>query len=337
MIINDTINLHNVGQTKSYKGGLMLLRYPSNVISKMGYGPNIKGKTKALYPAMVEIQVSTLSSYVDISLMAIESDAQVICYINNFSVGIANIRKGKIERIRFELHKRQMEYLHRLGDKPVLWRFIMPSYTRISFYEIVAQNKLNKICDNESYILYGSSISQGVGALNGASSYAFCLQENLHISILNKALSGSCLLEPDVVNYLASLNAKGYILELGCNARGVMDDIEFAKRLDYMLDLLITLKPNCPIVIVNILEMLENIYKKNNIVSEFAQKDVLFIKQIKRLVKKYNEIGHIYLISGSKLATTLDCLSQDLLHPSNKGHEMIALGISKVMKKYNLC
>ena len=45
MIINDTINLHNVGQTKSYKGGLMLLRYPSNVISKMGYGPNIKGKT----------------------------------------------------------------------------------------------------------------------------------------------------------------------------------------------------------------------------------------------------------------------------------------------------
>lgn len=53
--------------------------------------------------------------------------------------------------------------------------------------------------------------------------------------------------------------------------------------------------------------------------------------------KKYNEIGHIYLISGSKLATTLDCLSQDLLHPSNKGHEMIALGISKVMKKYNLC
>lgn len=95
MIINDTINLHNVGQTKSYKGGLMLLRYPSNVISKMGYGPNIKGKTKALYPAMVEIQVSTLSSYVEISLMAIESDAQVICYINNFSVGIANIRKGK--------------------------------------------------------------------------------------------------------------------------------------------------------------------------------------------------------------------------------------------------
>lgn len=52
-------------------------------------------------------------------------------------------------------------------------------------------------------------------------------------------------------------------------------------------------------------------------------------------MKKYNEIGHIYLISGSKLATTLDCLSQDLLHPSNKGHEMIALGISKVMKKYN--
>ena len=85
MIINDTINLHNVDQTKSYKGGLMLLRYPSNVISKMGYGPNIKGKTKALYPAMVEIQVSTLSSYVEISLMAIESDAQVICYINNFS------------------------------------------------------------------------------------------------------------------------------------------------------------------------------------------------------------------------------------------------------------
>lgn len=53
-----------------------------------------------------------------------------------------------------------------------------------------------------------------------------------------------------------------------------------------MLDLLTTLKPNCPIVIVNILEMLENIYKKNNIVSEFAQKDVLFIKQIKRYVKK---------------------------------------------------
>lgn len=101
MIINDTINLHNVGQTKSYKGGLMLLRYPSNVISKMGYGPNIKGKTKALYPAMVEIQVSTLSSYVEISLMSIESDAQVICYINNFSVGYCKYQKRKNRKNSF--------------------------------------------------------------------------------------------------------------------------------------------------------------------------------------------------------------------------------------------
>ena len=61
MIINDTINLHNVGQTKSYKGGLMLLRYPSNVISKMGYGPNIKGKTKLFVILIISALVLQIS------------------------------------------------------------------------------------------------------------------------------------------------------------------------------------------------------------------------------------------------------------------------------------
>ena len=338
MIINDTINLYNVAQTKTYKGGLMLLRYPSNVISKMGYGANIKGKTKAFYPAMTEIQVRSFSKYVDITLMAIESDAQIICFIDNLSVGVQSIRKGKIETLRFELHKRQIEYLQSKGNKSVLWRFIMPSYTRISFYNVQAENIITKMIEGQdAYVLYGSSISQGVGALNAASCYAFRLQEELHIPVLNKALSGACLLEPDVINYLVSLNAKGYILELGCNARGVMEENEFAKRVDYSLDLLTTLKPHCPIVIINILQIIENIYHHNEIKSEFAAKDKLFIKQIKQIVKKYNNKGRIYLINSIKDATSLELLTQDLLHPSNKGHEAISCAVYKFMIKNKFC
>ena len=300
MIINDTVNLYNVAQTKSYKGGLMLIRYPSNVISKMGYGANIKGKTKALYPAMAEIQVRSFSKYVDITLMAIESDAQIICFIDNISVGVQSIRKGKIETLRFELHKRQIEYLKSKGDQSVLWRFIMPSYTRISFYNVQAESTITKMTEEQdTYVLYGSSISQGVGALNVASCYAFRLQEELHISILNKSLSGACLLEPDVINYLVGLNA--------------------------------------PIVIVNILQILENIYHHNAIISEFAVKDKLFIKQIKQMVKKYSDKGHIYLINSIKNATSLELLTQDLLHPSNKGHEAISCAVYEFMRKNKLC
>ncbi len=338
MIINDTVNLYNVAQTKSYKGGLMLIRYPSNVISKMGYGANIKGKTKALYPAMAEIQVRSFSKYVDITLMSIESDAQIICFIDNISVGVQSIRKGKIETLRFELHKRQIEYLKSKGDQSVLWRFIMSSYTRISFYNVQAESTITKMTEEQdTYVLYGSSISQGVGALNVASCYAFRLQEELHISILNKSLSGACLLEPDVINYLVGLNAKGYVLELGCNARGVMGENEFAKRVDYLLDLLTTLKPNCPIVIINILQFLENIYHHNAIISEFAVKDKLFIKQIKQMVKKYSDKGHIYLINSIKNATSLELLTQDLLHPSNKGYEAISCAVYEFMRKNKLC
>lgn len=59
------------------------------------------------------------------------------------------------------------------------------------------------------WVSYGSSISQGAGALDIVNCYIFLTQQALKTDILNKGLSGSCLLEKSAVDYLASIPLQG--------------------------------------------------------------------------------------------------------------------------------
>lgn len=325
--------LFNVEEVKHMKdGGYMLSRYPLDVIKKIGYENVKKGREKAKQPAMCEIRFYSKSSSCKVVLKSMDSDCNVFCFIDGFQCKNVHLKKNKKQEVTFEVHERMIKNKKSLGfSEKYFYRIIFGSNSRIVFYSI--ENETSTFEKKElPLVLYGSSISQGTGSNSIIDSYAFLLSQSLNIDILNKGLSGSCLLEKEVVDYISLIKCRGFILEIGCNVRGVMDENEFEKRFKYLIERISYINNDKPIFIINILEIFELLYKGFDEIL-YHDKNVKFISIIKKQVKLLNK-KNIHLISGKKLITRNYGISGDLLHPSNLGHREMCDKLSKIMMNY---
>ena len=329
--MNKNIQFFNVGFFKEEKEGTILYRYPEDVIAGLGYKDSIKGKEKAMVPAMVEIRVLSYSKELQIRLKALDAHMKIFCYIDDFQNGEAIINKNESATLEFKVHDRMINlYKDIYGNKPYLWRIILGNGSRVLFEGLEA-GKLYPLEEETPWVLYGSSISQGAGALDIVNSYAFLTQQATKIRLYNKGLAGSCLIEKSTVDYLASIPCKGYILEIGASVRGLMDGIEFKARFEYLIDTLA--KKNCPIIVISILDMFENLYENFKEIP-YHEKNIEFIEIIKNKISSMKN-PTIHLCSSADWMKEIDGISADMLHPSNKGHMYLAKGLIEVLKKLN--
>lgn len=328
-VMKKNIEFINVAEFKETEEGLILYRYPESVIKHLGYKDSTKGQEKAKIPAMVEIRVLSYSKTLQIKLKALDAHMKVFCYIDDFQNGEAILEQNKATNLEFMIHDRMASlYQNIYSDKPYLWRIILGNGSRILFQDIEAGD-LYPLQKELPWVLYGSSISQGAGALDIVNSYAFLTRQSLKEDILNKGLSGSCLLEKSTVDYLASIHCKGYILEIGANVRGLMDKETFSEAFDYLIESLA--KKNCPVVVISILDMFENLYRNFKEIP-YHEKNVEFIDIIKTKIETMSQ-KNIYLFSSAEWMKDIDGISADMLHPSNKGHMMLAKGLVEELNR----
>ncbi len=329
--MKNLITFKNVGHFKQEQEGTLLYRYPEEIIPQLGYKESIKGREKAMIPAMVEIQVLSFSETLSITLKALDSHMKVFCYIDDFQNGEAILAQNEMKTLEFKVHDRMKSLYHNIyQNKPYLWRIILGNGSRILFKSLEA-GQLFPIKEEAPWVLYGSSISQGAGALDIVNSYAFLTQQITKVNILNKGLAGSCLLEKAAIDYLATLPCKGYILEIGANVRGLMDDVTFKKAFDYLIDTLS--KRNVPILVISILDMFEELYKTFDEIP-YHENNVKFIQIIKNKIHSMSN-PNIHLVSSALWMSQIEGISADMLHPSNLGHMLLAKGLSEVLKKLN--
>ena len=327
--MNKNIDFLNVAQFKETEEGMILYRYPETVIEQLGYKESIKGREKAKMPAMVEIRVLSYSRTLQIKLKSLDAHMKVFCYIDDFQNGEAIINQNESSTLEFKVHDRMASlYENIYSNKPYLWRIILGNGTRVVFEDLEVGDTY-PIQTQVPWVLYGSSISQGAGALDIVNCYAFLTSQALKMDILNKGLSGSCLLEKTTVDYLASLNCKGYILEIGANVRGLMDKDTFKQAFSYLLDTLA--KKKCPIIVISILDMFENLYKGFKEIP-YHDRNVEFIQVIQDKINSMN-LSYIHLASSAAWMKEIDGISADMLHPSNKGHHYLAQGLIEELKK----
>lgn len=321
------INFKNVGCFKETEEGTLLYRYPEEAIAGLGYKESIKGKEKAMVPAMVEIQVLSYSTDLHITLKALDSHMKVFCYIDDFQNGEALLNSAEEQTLEFKVNERMQKlYANIYGKKPYLWRIILGNGSRVAFKNLEAGETF-PIETTLPWVSYGSSISQGAGALDVVNCYIFLTQQGIKTDILNKGLSGSCLLEKAAVDYLASLPCKGYILEIGANVRGLMDGETFAQKFAYLIETLS--KKSCPIILISILDMFEELYKNFDEIP-YHEKNIEFIEIIKTKIDSMHN-ANIHLVSSADWMLELEGISADMLHPSNLGHSFLAKGlISKI-------
>ncbi len=331
--MNERVELLNVAYLKKYQGGFMPYRFPLKVINKLGYLSNIKGKDKAKLPSMVELYYCNEEPTFNLTLKAVDSDLPFYVFVNDFQLAKYILKKGRKETYNFQVHERFKTHFKELNkNQKYSFKIIFSSSSRLIIFnkECVLLNKKT----NLPYILYGSSISQGVGASDIVNSYAYLLSQNLKVDILNKGLSGSCLLEKETIDYLSSLDTSCYILEIGCNVRGIMDKDEFQKRFNYLLNKIALDHLDKKIFIISMLDVYEHLYKDFYEIP-YHQKNLDFIKIIKQEIKKIN-LKNIYLISSKDLIKDIKGISQDLLHPSNLGHYQMAYYLAKKIKKVTM-
>ena len=302
----------------AYHESYYYTRFPIDIINKLGYMGHNGGQEKAYDMAGVEIRYLSDQNKFLIDL-EIEGEGFLSLYIGDFSIKQINLHNG-LNEIREVVHDRFIELNPKGKTYPSnLFRIrLEPGYklSKITLHDKSAKkyNSNLKTC-----VYYGSSFTEGAGSLSNAYSYANLSTTFLKVDSYNKGLSGNCLCEETTCDYLATLNPDFYILELGCNMRGYMDEDEFYKRVDYLFNSLKGKK----VFVISSLTFFVKQFKMFGDKAPYQEKNISFSKILEKLANKYNFV----LINMTDLMTELSDVSYDMLHPSQIGHLKIAYNL----------
>ena len=162
-------------------------------------------------------------------------------------------------------------------------------------------------------LAYGSSISQGIGALYPPLNYLNTAAQLLGIDILNKALSGGCFCEKETIGYLCGEAFDAAYLEPGTNiADRPLPIIE--ERVGYLIDTFCTKFPEKKIFVATPICGLTDV---SDTASDYRENFAKTRSVITAHAKKH---ANAVLLDGHEILKKHYYLSADVLHSSDFGH-----------------
>ncbi len=305
-----------------------LARFNDDLIPKLGYKNHIGGQEKALCATGIEIRIVLNKSNLHFKFHS-NAPGKLTLYIGSYSIEEKNVNIG-LNEFNIGLHERYISY----SPKPSveypdnMFRIVFGRGYQVTEFEIDDEDSLEFTLNKPKMVAYGSSFTEGVGSFSYEYSYINILRNSLHIDILNKALSGNCLCELEMAEYLKSLDADYYLLELGMNMRGMMDEKEFSKRVSAFLEVLTSAKKK--IIIISSVDFFKEKYQIYKEQDPYYERNTLYSNELHCIAKKYN----IPLIPLSELLDSYEDISSDMLHPSAYGHVKFGINLANVVKKF---
>lgn len=180
----------------------------------------------------------------------------------------------------------------------------------------------------KTLMCYGSSITHGSNSLDISHSWVSVLAHNLKMDARNLGMAGSCRMEPEIVDYIASEGEKGNwdtaILELGINA------------LDFEEDKIISRAKNTIFQIAS-----RNRDKSVFVVSPFYYYGDYFTpedrakiwRKILPSVVKELKLANVTYINGADVLNDCSFISADEMHPNIYGVQRIAEKMTELVGK----
>jgi len=339
-MIYKNMEFHNVDHLEQVPGmnGLKLHRFPEHFSKELGITKNHNGRFRAERPHGCEIRFVTEAEYFDIALTAMEADIDIILYYGDFmhskhtlKAGVCTVLHVSNPEIYNTIEKNK---LPKARFAPNVWRILfgLNGYVYFNYLNTFgcsyrppyASEKPEKV-----WAAYGSSITCGSVTSLYSNCYINQAAIRLGYDVLNKGLSGSCLCEKIVIDYLSELKVDLLSMEIGVNMVLFFDEREFRDRTEYLLSKILT-SPAKEIYIITMFPNKGLIAK--DVHSKYYVHYRAFNKAVIEIMKDVKD-SRIKLISGEDILKDFTYLSTDLLHPSDNGHIRMGEHLAKMMKE----
>lgn len=326
------VHFHNVVELEQVEdpAGIRLHRFPEEVRRALSE----KGQSKAVQSSGCELRFITDADQVRVTMSSLESNGRVLVFRGDFFHSSHGIPSGVVTTLELNIPERfadvEQDRLDNHAFSSKVWRIYCERFSAV-FHDIDAfGHEVRVPMDNEtpqlSVLAYGSSITQGAGALSHYNGYIQQAARRLQVDALNLGLSGSCYCEKELADHIAERSDWDMaFLELGVNMRGVVPVLEFEQRVTYLLDQILTKHPGKPVFLTTIYPNRAGFFKNPD--HAYTQQERLF-NEVLRGYAEGNHYSNLHLLEGRDILTDFTSLTSDLIHPSDYGHirmgEMLA-------------
>ena len=183
-----------------------------------------------------------------------------------------------------------------------------------------------ELLPQKTVLCYGSSITHGSNALSMPNTWSYLLAHNLDMDIINFGMAGQCRMEPEIVEYIASLGEQGKwdvaTLELGINVLSWEDD-KIYERVTNTINQVAGRNPEKPIFVIS------PFYCNNDYDGKpHADK---WRRIIKEICEKLN-FKNVTYVCGTDILGDMSLISADMVHPNIYGVNQIAERLTHIIK-----
>lgn len=176
------------------------------------------------------------------------------------------------------------------------------------------------------WLAYGSSITQST-----TYGYIFQAANRLGVDVLNKGLSGSCGVEPEVADWLVNHNDWDFATcEWGVNLRTKVTPGQFEDRVRKSLEMF--LRKGKPVFLIT---CFLNHAHLDVAPVEVVESQIAFDDILRKVFSEYRQdCTHLHLLEGRDILRCPTWLISDLVHLTHDGHNRMGEALSGILKKH---
>ncbi|SDC07578.1 GDSL-like Lipase/Acylhydrolase family protein [Paenibacillus sp. UNCCL117] len=331
-MIRDEVYIHNAAELEPdpRTGGIYVRRFPREVRHAL----EDRGRWISEEASGCELRFVTTAKTIRVSLCIPECDGEIFVYKGGLFHSQHRLQAGQFRTLQLEEPVRPNQtdraQLLQSGFAPEVWRICLGRYTCVwggvqAFGHPVRPPQADEM-PQLRWLAYGSSITHGL--YNHPMTYIHQAARHLGADVMNKALSGSCLIEKEAADFLAAADDwQIATLELGVNMRGRFTPEQFLERSAYLLDRIRARHPDKPLFLITIFPNFATFAD-----NEVTETDLRYNDMLREHAHRLND-PQLHVIEGSRVLDDFSGLSVDLVHPSEYGHVRMGCNLAGLMKQ----
>ena len=330
-MIYKNIEIHNVKELiECENGGVTWMRVPQNVYDNLETGE--QSARMAVNSTGVELRFVMKSDEVKIRMQSLGTPTSV----TNFNVFRGDIQGGweDHESGRY-ITTGELDYVIKKPENMELLRSVSkdsgtewdPEVVRVIFNrgnfriidvtgDVEPPSKEQK--PSKTLFAYGSSITHGSNSLCASNNWVSLVAHNLDMDFRNLGMAGSCAMEPEMIDFIASEGEAGLwdvaLLELGINVLG-WENEKITERVTNTIVNIAGRNKDKKIVVISPFYCCDD-YKNGGLAEKWRD-------MIEKIVKDL-AFENVTYINGLDLLGSMTLISADEVHPNIYGVAQIA-------------